>query len=77
MVFPAPVILSSVSHTANQFVMQLHGQPGIPYVVQSSTNLTTWTPVSTNTPASTNINVTNTVTPSLPQQYWRASWQLP
>ncbi len=74
---PAPATLLSVSTApaANQFVFQLQGQTGVPYVVQSSTNLLTWTSTSTNTLSSDTINITNSMDPSLPVQFWRAIWQ--
>ena len=72
---PGPATLLPVSQSASQFVIQVEGQPGAPYVVQRSTNLVTWVPVSTNTPVGNTITVTNSVLPSVPQQFWRAVWQ--
>jgi hypothetical protein len=72
---PAPATLLPISQVASQFVFQLQGQPGLPYVVESSTNLIVWTPVSTNTLPSDTMNITNYVTPSQPEQFWRAIWQ--
>lgn len=76
---PAPVKLGVGKGAAatNQFVMQLQGQAGVPYVIQRSTNLTStnWITVSTNTPATTNLNITNTLQPGAPAQYWRAIWK--
>jgi len=64
--------LSSVS--AGQVVLSLQGQSGAPYVIESSTNLTSWTIVSTNTLSGSMTTVTNTVSPASPAQYWRAVW---
>ena len=50
-------------------------KPGVPYVIQHSTNLMTWTSISTNTPLAGTMNITNSVDPSLPMQFWRAIWQ--
>jgi hypothetical protein len=61
--------------SASQFVLQLQGQAGVPYVIQRSTNLITWTPISTNTLLAGTLNITNTVSPSSPVQFWRAIWQ--
>jgi len=55
--------------------LQLQGQAGVPYVIQRSTNLITWTPISTNTLLAGTLNITNTVSPSSPVQFWRAIWQ--
>ena len=62
---PAPARLVALPGlaTASQFVFQLQGQSGVPSVIQRSTNLVTWTAVSTNTPAIANLNLTNTVPP--------------
>jgi hypothetical protein len=73
---PAPAKLLSipVPPAASQFVFQLQGQTGVPYVIQSSTNLMTWTSVSTNTPPTGTINITNSLIPSSPVQFWRVIW---
>jgi alpha-L-arabinofuranosidase len=60
---------------SGKFPLQLQGQAGVRYVLQSSTNLTTWLPVSTNTLAGATLNVTNNVTPGATRQFWRAVWQ--
>jgi hypothetical protein len=62
-----------VAPGGGKFVLQLKGQAGVPYVLQSSTNLTAWTSVSTNTPASGVLNVTNAVVAG--GQFWRAVWK--
>jgi hypothetical protein len=74
---PAPASLAAIPipPAASQFVLQLQGQAGVPYVIQSSTNLVTWTSISTNTPAAGTLNLTNFVDPSTPVQFWRALWQ--
>ncbi len=73
---PAPVTLLAIptAPAANQFVFQLQGQAGVPYVLQSSPDLLTWTPVSTNTPVGSTLNVTNLISPGSPQEFWRAVW---
>ena len=71
---PPPTTLLPLSHSASQVVLQLQGEAGIAYVLESSTNLTNWTPVSTNTPVGNTINLTNSVS-SVSQKYWRAKWQ--
>ena len=58
-----------------QFVFQLQGLPGVPYVIQMSTNLTppNWIAISTNTPASGTLNLTNAM--SSGAQFYRAVWR--
>ena len=61
---------------SGKFVLQLSGQSGTSCVLQTSTNLVAWTPVSTNNvPASSSLNVTNTLIPSARAEFWRAVWQ--
>jgi len=74
---PAPATLLAIptAPAASQFVFQLQGQVGVPYVTQRSTNLMTWTSISTNTLPAGTLNITNSVDPSFPVQFWRAIWQ--
>jgi alpha-L-arabinofuranosidase len=73
---PAPATLLAVptDPAAGQFVFQLQGQAGVPYVIQNSTDLINWTSLSTNTPSTGTMYLTNTVSPSVPTQFWRAVW---
>jgi len=76
--FPAPANLTATLNPANaaQIILQLQGQSGVPYVIQSSSNLVAWTSVSTNTPlGATTLTITNTVSTSVPKTFWRAIWQ--
>ena len=72
---PAAPSLKALSSQAGKFVLQLSGQSGTPYVLQTSTNLVTWTPVSTNVSATSSINITNTVISGAHSQFWRAVWE--
>ncbi|MGP8200058.1 MAG: alpha-L-arabinofuranosidase [Limisphaerales bacterium] len=65
----------AMAHGSSQFVFQLQGETNVPYVLQCSTNLMTWTPVSTNTLVTGTLNITNSVVPSQPEKFWRAVWQ--
>jgi hypothetical protein len=65
--------LQVVPAAASQFVFQVSGVPGVPYLIQSSTNLRTWLSVSTNTLPGGILYVTNSL--GLAQQFWRAVWQ--
>ena len=73
---PAPALLVALppSPVTNQFVFQLQGQAGVPYVIQRSTNLVTWTSISTNLLLTATTNLANSLTPIFPQQFWRAIW---
>ncbi len=63
-------ILSQPMRTGGQFQLTLTGETNVTYIVQSSTNLQTWTPVLTNTAATSirllSISATNS------QSYYRA-----
>ena len=61
--------------STGQFIFRLLGDTNVPYVVQISTNLTTWVSVSTNTLPGGALNITNPVAPGGSQQFWRALWQ--
>jgi hypothetical protein len=70
---PAAPSVAVVPSTAGQFALQVQGQSQVRYVLESSANLTSWTPTVTNTLSGTTWNVTNR--PSAPAQFWRAVWQ--
>ena len=71
---PAPAKLAALPLVStNRFVFQLQGQTGVPYIIQRSTNLLSWFPVSTNLTAGL-LNVTNTFASNGPKQFWRAVW---
>ena len=72
---PAKLLAIPIPPGASQFVFQLQGQVGVPYVIQRSTNLVTWTSISTNTLLASTMNITNSLAPLLPRQFWRAIWQ--
>jgi hypothetical protein len=65
--------LQVVPASAGQFVFQVSGVSGVPYVIQSSANLRSWFSVSTNTLPGGVLCVTNSLGPA--QQFWRAVWQ--
>jgi O-glycosyl hydrolase len=72
---PGPAQLSALLPQPGQFVLQLHGQPGTPYIIQHSPDLFIWTPVSTNLLAGNVLNITNVISSGVTQQFWRAVWQ--
>jgi alpha-L-arabinofuranosidase len=70
---PAPSALSVTGIQAGQVKLLLRGQPGTPYVIQSSPDLKAWTPVSTNNLVGSTLNVTLPI--GAPRQYYRAVWE--
>ncbi|HZL78746.1 MAG TPA: hypothetical protein VFC17_07820 [Candidatus Limnocylindrales bacterium] len=70
----APVAsqLQVVSGSQTQLVFQLQGQAGVPYQIQSSTNLIAWTSNATVTLSGMTGNVTNNL--STGAKFWRAVW---
>jgi hypothetical protein len=72
----APILLPQAAQSASgQFIFQVQGQPGVPYVIQTCTNLNApnWIAISTNTAASSTFYLTNSV--SSPSRFYRAVWQ--
>jgi alpha-N-arabinofuranosidase len=70
---PTAAQLQSSLTSDGQFVLQVLGQAGVPYVVQTSTDLVAWTSVSTNLLTSNVLSLTNVI-PTSPQQFWRVVW---
>ncbi len=72
----APILLPQAAQRASgQFIFQVQGQPDVPYVIQTCTNLNSrnWIAISTNTPASGAFYLTNS--DSSASQFYRAVWQ--
>jgi alpha-N-arabinofuranosidase len=63
------------SQTGGSTVLQIQGQPNVRYIIQSSTNLTTWTSISTNSLTASTLNLTNPVPTARLDAFWRAVWQ--
>ena len=74
---PGPSKLSVLHVQPTQVQLQLQGQSGAQYVVQSSTNLNsqTWTPVATNTLSGSTATIGISISASTPEQFYRAVWQ--
>jgi hypothetical protein len=72
---PSLVVPAVTPPPPGQFVFQLQGLSGVPYVIQMSTNLTStnWMAISTNTPASGTLNLTNAMSSAV--QFYRAVWR--
>jgi hypothetical protein len=58
-----------------QLILQLQGQANVRYVLQSSTDLKTWTGFSTNTLTGSSLNLTNPSPTGRTVAFWRAVWQ--
>jgi alpha-L-arabinofuranosidase len=71
---PAAAQLQSSVTSSGQMVLQVQGQSGVPYVVQTSPDLVNWIPVSTNLLPDNVLNLTNSISSTSPQQFWRAVW---
>ena len=56
------------------FVVQLNGNSGQTYWMETSTDLVTWTSVSTDILTSASAFLTNTVFTNSERQFWRAVW---
>ena len=72
---PSLAVPASPPPPPGQFVFQLQGLSGVPYVIQMSTNLTSanWIPIATNTSATGTIYLTNAT--SSGAQFYRAVWR--
>jgi hypothetical protein len=72
---PSLTVPISILPDLSEFAFQLEGNAGVPYVIQSSTDMMTWTSVSTNFASGPSMWVTNSIPPGTPTQFWRAVWQ--
>ncbi len=72
--WPAAPRLQPISTGAGNYVFRLSGVSGVPYVVQSATNLAspTWMTESTNWLVGSSMNVTSPVPQGM--KYWRTVW---
>jgi cytochrome c peroxidase len=69
-VSPTLTALASPSATGS-FILQLTGQAAHSYIMQTSTNLKAWSPVSTNFLTGPIVNITNALIPGAARQFWR------
>jgi hypothetical protein len=69
----APSLSASASPAGGgNLILHIVGQPGVPYVLQNSANLSTWNSVATNTLTGSALDITNTL--GAGGQFWRAVW---
>ena len=69
---PTAPAIAVLSRSGSQLNLQVQGQSNVPYVLQSSTNLATWSSVMTNTLSGGAWNVS--INLSGRQKFWRAVW---
>ena len=69
---PAAPSVRALPAPAGKFILQVQGQNGVPYQIQTSTNLVAWSSNTTVTLAGVTVNLTNAV--STGARYWRAVW---
>jgi hypothetical protein len=69
---PAAPTLVNLGRSGSNYVFQLQGQSGVPYQIQTSTNLAFWTSNSTVTLPNTTWILTNTIAAG--PTFWRAVW---
>ncbi len=71
---PAAAQLQFPSVSVSNLVLQIEGQAGVPYVIQTSPDLVNWSPVSTNSTPGNGLLLTNVISGTASQQFWRAVW---
>jgi hypothetical protein len=70
----APSLSVTPPSGAGQVLLQLGGEPGVSYVLQTSPDLFNWTSVATNVLAGNALTITNPVALAAEAQFWRAAW---
>jgi hypothetical protein len=72
---PGPATVAMQAVQTGQVQLLLQGQPGTPYVIQSSPDLLSWRSVATNTLSGSSASVPVPGTPGASAQFFRAVWQ--
>lgn len=70
---PAAVRLNSTVVSPGKYILQYQGQADVPYVVEESSNLMDWAPVSTNISSGGLSDLTNSVSGA--DEFWRVVWE--
>ena len=68
----APPSVHTVAYANGVFTLHVTGQPGVPYVIEVSTDLNTWTAVSTNTSVTGTFQFSDLNAGSYPFRFYRA-----
>jgi hypothetical protein len=73
---PGPSSLAVLQVQSTSVQLQLQGQPNATYVIQNTTNLPggPWRAVATNLLSGSTTNITLSISPSAPKQFYRAVW---
>jgi hypothetical protein len=73
---PGPSALSVQKVQPTSVLLQLRGQSGAPYVIQSATNLLSgiWSSITTNVLSSATTNITVPIVTGAPQEFYRSFW---
>ena len=73
---PRLTVARPAPQAGGPLLVQLQGQPGTTYVIQTSTNLSAWTAVSTLALGTNSTVVLTNLVPAGPgPTFWRAEWQ--
>jgi mono/diheme cytochrome c family protein len=70
-ILPGVVFTTPGFLTNGNFQLQIAGPTGKSYVLQASTNLVNWTPITTNVPASTPFSLVDSNAPSFSRRFYR------
>jgi hypothetical protein len=69
-----PILSVPAQAVADEFVLELSGDAGFTYVIERTSDFTSWYSVSTNTLSSGSAQITNSVSPGTSYELWRAVW---
>lgn len=69
------IVTSALGMTAKGFNVQLSGPSGSNYVIEASTDLQNWAPISTNAAPSGKVSYTDTAATNFPSRFYRARLQ--
>jgi hypothetical protein len=72
---PAAPTLNAFAATPGEIALQLSGQPGASYLLQSSNDLRTWTTVSTNRLLGAENTLSINPPATAERLFWRAVWE--
>jgi len=70
----APRLVPVSMQPDGEFALQLRGEPGATYAIQMSTDLTAWSPMTTNTLTGPTFNFTDSQAANSQQRFYRAIW---